>query len=600
MLAVGLFSLAATSLKAQIAINNSAATPNASAILDLQSGNTGVLKGFLPQSVSLTNVTTATITSPATGLIVYSPTAPTGGNGAGYYYWNGTAWASMNSNIYGSGINNYVARWTPNGTTLGTGLIQDNDIAVDVNSPYVAGAMLYSVTSSGIAAAGYTTDASSWGVGGYGQGGIGVYGAGSTYSIYGDATFYGAGSGGYFKDATAADYATIADNTNATGVTAYGTNYGVYGLSTANYDAGVYGRDDGWVGVMGVSTFGGGAGVAAYDSTLGGIGVYAYGGSYGVYGYGTTLGGYFYDGTGDYAEAAGAGVGLYAAGVDSGVSGYTSSGNSGVTGVSVAGNAVMGNGGYGGVIGYGQAYGAGGSDGLGDEGIIGVNEGFNIGGYFTDQGGDIAYVAYAGYGILSGGVKSTMVKDENNQNRVMYCNESPEVKFEDYGEGQLVNGKAHITLDPLLARNVTISQKHPLQAFVQLEGDCNGVYVTNKSVSGFDVVELNHGTSNTSFSWHIVANRAATVNKKGQTYDYANWRFPVGPDGSKISLVNPNKSAGKAVLKTAPKNIPAIADPKQSHKGTVVKQPLPIMKNDAMNGIGRASAQSNTQPNTQK
>jgi hypothetical protein len=179
----------------------------------------------------------------------------------------------------------------------------------------------------------------------------------------------------------------------------------------------------------------------------------------------------------------------------------------------------------------------------------------------------------------------------------MYCNESPEVKFEDYGEGQLVNGKTHITLDPLLAKNVSVNDKHPLQAFIQLEGDCNGVYVTNKSASGFDVVELNHGTSNTQFSWHIVANRASTVNKKGETYDYANWRFPVGPDGSKISLVNPNKTANK-VVKSAPKNIPAIADPKQSHKGTVVKKPAPIKHvNNGMNTNG----QSNTnQPNTQK
>jgi len=82
LIAVSLFGLTATSLNAQIAINNSATNPDPSAILDLKSGNSGVNKGFLPQSVALTNVTVAApVVSPATGLIVYSSSAPTGGNG---------------------------------------------------------------------------------------------------------------------------------------------------------------------------------------------------------------------------------------------------------------------------------------------------------------------------------------------------------------------------------------------------------------------------------------------------------------------------------------------------------------------------------------
>jgi hypothetical protein len=37
-------------------------------------------------------------------------------------------------NISGVGINNYVARWTPDGNTLGTGLIQDNGITTSINT----------------------------------------------------------------------------------------------------------------------------------------------------------------------------------------------------------------------------------------------------------------------------------------------------------------------------------------------------------------------------------------------------------------------------------------------------------------------------------
>ena len=78
----------------------------------------------------------------------------------------------------------------------------------------------------------------------------------------------------------------------------------------------------------------------------------------------------------------------------------------------------------------------------------------------------------------------------------------------DFGIGQLVNGQAHITIDPDLAINLNVSNDHPLKVYITPEGDCNGVYVTNKSANGFDVVELQGGKSNIPFSWQIVATRA--------------------------------------------------------------------------------------------
>jgi hypothetical protein len=52
-------------------------------------------KGFLPPRVTLTSGSdVSTITSPATGLLIYN----TGNNvalQAGYYYWNGTSWATI-------------------------------------------------------------------------------------------------------------------------------------------------------------------------------------------------------------------------------------------------------------------------------------------------------------------------------------------------------------------------------------------------------------------------------------------------------------------------------------------------------------------------
>ena len=127
-----------------------------------------------------------------------------------------------------------------------------------------------------------------------------------------------------------------------------------------------------------------------------------------------------------------------------------------------------------------------------------------------------------------------MVQDEQGQNRIMYCTEAPEVLFQDIGTGQLLNGRVHIDIDPLLARNIYVGPEKPLKVFIQLEGDCKGVYVTNKTATGFDVVELGGGTSNTSFSYQIIANRANATDVAGRvTARFAGARFPVGPSRKK-------------------------------------------------------------------
>ncbi|MFL5752333.1 MAG: hypothetical protein ACJ76F_02925 [Bacteroidia bacterium] len=106
------------------------------------------------------------------------------------------------------------------------------------------------------------------------------------------------------------------------------------------------------------------------------------------------------------------------------------------------------------------------------------------------------------------GTVNTTVEDVNGKMVVLSCPEAPENLFQDYGAGQLVNGRTHIDLDPTLAKNITVNDKHPLRVFVQLEGDCKGVYVENKTGRGFDVVELAGGNSNVKFSYTVVANRA--------------------------------------------------------------------------------------------
>ncbi len=161
-----------------------------------------------------------------------------------------------------------------------------------------------------------------------------------------------------------------------------------------------------------------------------------------------------------------------------------------------------------------------------------------FGGYFYSGGDANGGYAYAGarrngtnYKIIGNGTVSTIIQGAtaNDTKKTMFASEAPEVLFEDYGTGQLVNGTATIQIDPIFSKNIHVSNEKPLKVFIQLEGDCNGVYVTNKSANGFTVKELQGGTSNVSFSWHIVANRADEM-VNGERTVYQSLRFPDAPD----------------------------------------------------------------------
>ncbi|MCL9807356.1 hypothetical protein NAT51_17645 [Flavobacterium amniphilum] len=182
---------------------------------------------------------------------------------------------------------------------------------------------------------------------------------------------------------------------------------------------------------------------------------------------------------------------------------------------------------------------------------LATTSGVLYGGYFQGGVGAISY-SYAGvlynhnaagttgtsYKIIGNGVASTIIPDEKNIPRVMFCPEAPEVLFEDYGTGKLNNGEAYIALDKILAASMKIDEKHPLKVFIQLEGDCNGVFVTDKSSNGFRVKELQNGSSNVSFSWHIVGNRADSKDADGKVNsEFENLRLPIGPSRVKPDIL---------------------------------------------------------------
>src|SRR5262245_40324013 len=102
------------------------------------------------------------------------------------------------------------------------------------------------------------------------------------------------------------------------------------------------------------------------------------------------------------------------------------------------------------------------------------------------------------------GTKSAAVPFPDGTQRVLYCMESPELWFEDFGAAKLQAGRAVVKLDPDFAKVVTLNEYH---VFLTPEDDCHGLCVSNKTATGFEVRELQSGTSNVAFSYRIVARR---------------------------------------------------------------------------------------------
>jgi hypothetical protein len=86
--------------------------------------------------------------------------------------------------------------------------------------------------------------------------------------------------------------------------------------------------------------------------------------------------------------------------------------------------------------------------------------------------------------------------------RVLYCVESPDHWFEDFGAARLSRGRARVKLDTDFAK--VIGAYH---VFLTPRGDCNGLYVARTRGSAFEVRELGGGTSSVPFSYRIVGRR---------------------------------------------------------------------------------------------
>jgi hypothetical protein len=106
------------------------------------------------------------------------------------------------------------------------------------------------------------------------------------------------------------------------------------------------------------------------------------------------------------------------------------------------------------------------------------------------------------YGNLNcTGTKNAVVPLDGGKRRVaMSAIESPENWFEDAGSAQLMGGVAVVQFDPDFIQ--TVNTEKDYRVFPAPNGDCRGLYVTNKAANSFEVRELGGGTSNVRFADH--------------------------------------------------------------------------------------------------
>lgn len=581
-----------------IAINSTGAAPAASAMLDITSATTGLL---VPR-VALTATNSALpVTLPATSLFVYNTaTAGAAPNDVtpGYYYWDGLKWVRfaasgdswrVTGNAGTTAGTNFIGTTDAVDWMIKTGgsaaanermRVRAGGTVVQNNTAEFAGDAfsVYGNNTTNGTTNSINNAVGTFAVNGYSAGnGTGVYGetAGGASTvgtavwgdIYGTATTASSASEGVWgtnstapaggPGATAAVASGVrGEATGASGnaftmgvfgiaSSATGNANGVYGTSASTIGTGVFGVATNAVvganpiGVYGSVTHNTGFGMRAINTSAQGTGLIATGNgaasTYLLNGSGATFNGSNIAGFGIGRNVAN-GIGLVGVGNN-----LTASIITPAVGCGVAGTGAQ----YG-VMGFATTTVI--TNPLSNSAANGAAA--SAGGYFEVQAAGTAQTwAYVGVREVAGalglrkiigpGTVNTVVNDGNGNRVALSCPEAPENLFQDYGTAHLVNGRAHVSLDPILVRNIVVSDAHPLRVFVQLEGDCKGVYVTNKSATGFDVIELDGGGSNVPFTYTVAANRADELNPDGTISRYSIERFPpaLGPQEVDVQRV---------------------------------------------------------------
>jgi hypothetical protein len=190
-------------------------------------------------------------------------------------------------------------------------------------------------------------------------------------------------------------------------------------------------------------------------------------------------------------------------------------------------------------------------------GVVGrsfCNSGFTIGGYFegNNYAGTNSGYAYVGGNDGFGSTKITglgavaeIVPTPTHGRVKLFCSESPEYWYQDYGTVNMVNGRAHVELDPILAEIIVVDPANPIRVFATPVNMLNfeGVALTNLTATGFDLVELNGATHTGTVDYQLVA--------KPKT-NFGQGRFP---QGRGPAWLKPDMEPQSAKAANQPKNI---------------------------------------------
>lgn len=165
-------------------------------------------------------------------------------------------------------------------------------------------------------------------------------------------------------------------------------------------------------------------------------------------------------------------------------------GRSGTTGVIGDGNA-----GHVGVEGSGNSYGVYGhvnysnpnADGVGVFGAAAITLGdpdnpVGRAGAFVGPVDVIGNLTVTGNLVVWGTGKAAAARHTDGTHRLLYCTESPESQFEDFGEAKLVKGRARVRLDRDFAAVADIRHYH---VFLTPYGDSKGLYVSGRTGKAF-------------------------------------------------------------------------------------------------------------------
>jgi hypothetical protein len=284
-----------------------------------------------------------------------------------------------------------------------------------------------------------------------------------------------------------------------------GAGFGVRGTTASA--AGVYGVSiQNATGVKGVSN----ASAAPADGNGGGIGVHGKSGS------GTAVQGESQSSFGVQGICFGSSVGVLGLAVNgAGVWGQSNT-YVGVHGLSL-GNAT-------GVYGLSQGAGSGVvGESVGGIGTYAISRTAFVPALFAQSlaPNGVSAARFDGAVLVNGdfsvtGAKAAVVPHPDGSMRTLYAVESPESWFEDYGRTRLINGVARVTLDPDFSALV---QQGDYLVFPVAEGNCNGIYVSQRDAKGFEVRECNNGKSTLPLAYRVLARRKDLAGKRLERVD---------------------------------------------------------------------------------